>query len=185
MPAITVNTPGPATGDARQLLDEIDQIQEAIRREAHGLAEQLQSGLPSNLDNWLAAERRILYVPACELLENGRRYLLRAALPGLRPEQIRVTALPGALILKVEARENTEKEADEVLLSEFSRARVLRRFELANAIDVDKVQARFRDGMLDVAAPKLGLKTRRDKVALSLPKPAAPKKRRAAKGRGQ
>jgi HSP20 family molecular chaperone IbpA len=90
------------------------------------------------------------------------------------------------LILKVEARENTEKEADEVLLSEFSRARILRRFELVNAIDVDNVQARFRDGILDVAAPKLGLKTRRDEVTPSLPKRvAAPKKRRAAKGRGQ
>jgi hypothetical protein len=60
--AITVNTLGPATDDARQLLEEIDQIQAAIRREAHALAEQRQSGLSSNLDNWLAAERRILHV---------------------------------------------------------------------------------------------------------------------------
>jgi len=98
--AIRVRTYTETKNEALPLLDEIEQIHAAIRRKAHELFEHRRAWLESDLDNWLGAERQVLWVPTSELLEDGKRYLLRAALPGRKPEQIQVTALPHMLVLK-------------------------------------------------------------------------------------
>ena len=100
MSAIRVRTYTETKNEALPLLDEIEQIHAAIRRKAHELFEHRRAWLESDLDNWLGAERQVLWVPTSELLEDGKRYLLRAALPGRKPEQIQVTALPHMLVLK-------------------------------------------------------------------------------------
>jgi hypothetical protein len=45
------------------------------------------------------------------------------------------------------------------VFSEFSQQKVLRRIDLSGKIDVDKVEARLHDGVLEVSATKLPGKT--------------------------
>jgi HSP20 family protein len=161
--AIRVRSYSEIKNEGLPLLDEIEQIHAAIRRKAHELFEHRRAWLESDLDNWLAAERQVLWVPTCELLEDGKRYLLRAALPGLKPEQIQVTALPHMLVLKGEARTTERTQTDGVLFSEFSQERVLRRFDLSSRIDVDKVEAQLQGGILEVIATKLPAKAAKRK----------------------
>lgn len=165
MSAVNVRSYPETKGEALPLLDEIEQIHAAIRRKAHELFEHRQPSLESDLDNWLAAERQVLWVPTCELLEDGKRYLLRAALPGLKPEQIQVTALPHMLVLKGDARTTERTQTDGVIFSEFSQEKVLRRFDLPARIDVDKVEAQLQNGILEVIATKLPAKAAKRKGA--------------------
>jgi HSP20 family molecular chaperone IbpA len=162
--AIKVRNYPETKGEALPLLDEIEQIHAAIRRKAHELFEHRQPSLESDLDNWLAAERQVLCVPASELSDDGKRYLLRAALPGMKPEQIQVTALPDMLILEGEAHNTTRKQTDGVVFSEFNQEKVLRRFDLSDKIDVEKVEAHLRNGILEVTATKASGKTRKRKA---------------------
>jgi HSP20 family molecular chaperone IbpA len=151
--------------EALPLLDEIEQIHATIRRKAHEISEHRRAWLSSDLDDWLAAERQVLCVPACELLDDGRRYLLRAAIPGLKPEQIRVTALPHMIILEGEARTIARKQTDGVVFSEFNQEKVLRRLDVSDKIDVEKVEAQLEDGILEVIAAKLPVKAPKRKGA--------------------
>ena len=163
MSAIKVRNYAETKDEALPLLDEIDQIHAAIRGKAHELFERRRAWLESDLDNWLAAERQVLWVPTSELLEDGKRYLLRAALPGLKAEQIQVTALPHMLVLKGEAPTTERTQTDGVIFSEFSQEKVLRRFNLPTRIDVDKVEAQLQNGILEVIATKLPAKAAKRK----------------------
>jgi len=164
--AIKVRNYPETKGEALPLLDKIEQIHAEICRKAHELFEHRRAWLESDLDNWLAAERQVLWVPTCELLEDGKRYLLRAALPGTKPEQIQVTALPDMLILEGEAHNTTRKQTDGVVFSEFNQEKVLRRFDLSDKIDVEKVEAHLQNGILEVTATKWPVKaTKRKSIA--------------------
>ncbi len=158
MSAVKIRSYPETKDEALPLLDEVEQIHAAIRRNAHEISEHGRAWLSWDLDNWLAAERQVLCVPTSELLEDSRRYLLRVALPGLKPEQIQVTAFPHMLVLEGEARTRERKQTDGVVFSEFSHKKVLRRFDLSDKIDVDKLEAQLEDGILEVVAAKLPVK---------------------------
>jgi HSP20 family molecular chaperone IbpA len=166
MSAVKVRSYPETKDEALPLLDEIEQIHAAIRRKAHELFEHRRAWLSSDLDDWLAAERQVLCVPASELSDDGKRYLLQVALPGLKPEQIHVTALPHMIILEGEARTTERTQTDGVVFSEFNQEKVLRRFDLSDKIDVEKVEAHLQDGILEVTATKWPVKaTKRKGIA--------------------
>ena len=58
---------------------------------------------------------------------------------------------------KTHAATDEEKDvkAGNVLWTEFSSSNVYRRFELPNPIDVDKVTAKLKKGILQIHAPKI------------------------------
>ncbi|MCP5111866.1 MAG: Hsp20 family protein [bacterium] len=109
-------------------------------------------GCDPNVDNWLRAERQLYCVPSCELLEVNGRFRLRAALPGLEARQLRLTALPGAIVIRAARAANSE--SGELLFSEFNRKELLRRIDLPSPINTASVQAKLERGVLELVAAK-------------------------------
>jgi len=90
-----------------------------------------------------------------EVAEKNGSYLVTAELPGVKKEDIQVTIDGAQLTLAAEVkREKETSEADRVLASERSFGKVTRSFTLPHELDEAKVEARFRDGVLELALPK-------------------------------
>ena len=90
-----------------------------------------------------------------EVAERNGSYLVTAELPGVKKEDIQVTIDGAQVTLAAEAkREKETTEADRVLASERSFGRVTRSFTLPQELDETRVEARFRDGVLELALPK-------------------------------
>ena len=133
---------------------EFDELMDRIRQRAYGLFRNRGSHAGRDLDDWLAAEREICW-PAAELEEDDDEFELKVALAGFEPGDIAVTASPHELIIKaVHKSEQKGEEKEKVRWSEFRDNSVYRRVELPVAIDVDKVEAKYKHGMLSVDAPK-------------------------------
>jgi HSP20 family molecular chaperone IbpA len=119
------------------------------------------------LEDWLAAEREICW-PAGELAERGTDYVLTLALPGFEPGEVSVTATARELIVHAKSEhqeESKRKERLAVRWSEFRGDDVYRRVELADSIDVPKVSASLKNGLLTIVAPKLAVPQRTVPVA--------------------
>ncbi len=89
-----------------------------------------------------------------DLLETPDAYVLKAALPGMKPEDIAIDATAGMITIKGEYKEEKETKAENFLRKELRTGAFHRAFELPLSIEPAKVDAKFKDGMLEVTLPK-------------------------------
>jgi HSP20 family protein len=92
--------------------------------------------------------------PAVDLVERKDHFLVKADLPGLRKEDVTVTLQNGMLTIKGEKK----LEAEEQDTSYYHRERVYgsftRTIQLPSSVDARKIEAQFKDGVLNVRLPK-------------------------------
>lgn len=89
-----------------------------------------------------------------ELTETKDAYFLKAALPGMKPENITIEATADGLTIKGELKESTEVKEELYLRKELRYGKVQRSFSLPLDIDPNKVEASFEHGMVTITLPK-------------------------------
>ena len=90
-----------------------------------------------------------------DVAEKNGAYLVTAELAGVRKEDIRVNVDGAQVTLEAEVKREKEAAKDErVLHSERVYGKVTRSFSLPQEIDEGKVEAKFRDGILELTLPK-------------------------------
>ena len=100
------------------------------------------------------AETEVAFIPAVDVREDKESFVVQADLPGVKPEDIEVTADKGILTLrgqrKVEKREGAAGyERIERVAGNFTR-----RFALPENVQADAIKAKFTHGVLEVSIPK-------------------------------
>ena len=90
-----------------------------------------------------------------DVAEKNGAYLVTAELPGVKKDDIQVTIDAAQVTLCAEVkREKEATENDRLLHTERSFGKVSRTFTLPQELDEAKVEAKFRDGVLELALPK-------------------------------
>jgi len=140
------------------LLEQVKVITDSIRQRAFNLFQSRNGRNGSDVDDWLQAERDVVWSPASELIDDDKEFRARVALPGFAAKEIQVSAMPDALVIQAGATHTHEGKSGSVCFCEFSEQRLFRRIDLPASIDVDQVSASLDHGMLQVTAPKAALK---------------------------
>jgi HSP20 family protein len=90
-----------------------------------------------------------------DVAEQNGTYLVTAELPGVKKEDIHVSVDGNQVTLEAEVKREREASKDErVLHTERVFGKVTRSFTLPQEIDEPKVQAKFKDGVLELTLPK-------------------------------
>ena len=149
------------------IFDEFDKITERIRTRAYEFFKEHGFGDGRDLEDWLRAEREVCW-PSAELAEDDKTFTLKVALAGFDADDITVTANPQELIVKAteetsagsEGAEDaeTKEQGPTVHWSEFRHENVYRHVTLPAEVDVGKIKAELKDGLLTIAAPKAAVK---------------------------
>jgi HSP20 family protein len=94
--------------------------------------------------------------PVVDVREKDGRYLIEAELPGLSEKDVKLELKDGLLSLSTEKKaENEEKdEKGKWIRRERRESYFARSFELPEDADGDKIEARFKDGLLTIELPK-------------------------------
>jgi HSP20 family protein len=142
----------------QKLLRNMESIADSIRQRAFNLFQSRAGASGSEVDDWLQAERDVVWSPASELVEDEKEFRARIAVPGFDAKQIEVSALPDALIIRADASHTHEGKNGNVHFCEFSGKELFRQLPLSAAVDVDKVTASLDRGILQVTAPKAASK---------------------------
>jgi len=95
-----------------------------------------------------------LWSPALDLYEDKDNLVVKAELPGLKKEEIDISFHDGALHITGERKHEEENREAETYRSERFYGRFHRTLTLPKAVDVDKVKASYKDGILTVMLPK-------------------------------
>jgi HSP20 family molecular chaperone IbpA len=136
------------------LLEHLEAITDSIRKRAFNLFQDRNSENGSDLDDWLKAERDVVWSPASELVDDKKEFRARIALPGFDAKDIQVFAMPDALLIQANATHTHEGKSGSVCFCEFSEKNLFRRLPLPAPVDVDRVTASVDKGILEVTAPK-------------------------------
>ena len=92
-------------------------------------------------------------VPAMDVAEEDSRYVIHADLPGLTKDDIEITYQDGTLTLKGEKKETKENKTGRVYCRERFEGKFGRNIQLPEKVDVDRIEASFKDGVLELILP--------------------------------
>jgi HSP20 family protein len=82
----------------------------------------------------------------------GDEFLVHLDLPGVDPGSIEITVEAGNLSISAERRFE-QKEGDEIIVSERPQGRFSRDLRIGTAIDVDRIDADYENGVLTLTLP--------------------------------
>ena len=122
--------------------------------------EELQGRLGSwmNLPGRTTTSKEALAVadwsPLVDITEDEKEFLLKAELPGVKREEVKVTVEDGVLTLTGERRFEQEEKEKRYHRIERAYGSFMRSFTLPEGTPADKVAAEFKDGVLLVHLPK-------------------------------
>ena len=92
--------------------------------------------------------------PVVDIEESGEAYTIRAELPGLSKEKVKVTVENGVLTLSGERDLEHRVETKTFHRVERSHGTFTRSFTLPDDVDSESVAANFKDGLLEIQIAK-------------------------------
>jgi HSP20 family protein len=94
------------------------------------------------------------WVTTVDISENEREYLIKAELPEVKKEDVKITLEHGVLTIQGERQQEKEEKGKKYHRVERSYGTFVRSFTLPDSVDEEKVAAEFKDGMLHLRLPK-------------------------------
>jgi HSP20 family protein len=91
--------------------------------------------------------------PEIEVFERGGQLVIRADLPGLNRDDVKVNVTDDSLIIQGERRQEFEENEEGYYRSERSYGSFYRSIPLPEGINEEEVKANFRDGVLEITMP--------------------------------
>lgn len=148
------NKLSPVFVEAEKLFDRMAEITNEIGQRAFDFFRQRGGEFGKELDDWFRAEREVLRPAPVEITEADNNIFVTAAVPGFKPEEIEVSIRGDTLILSGKTETKEKKENANTIVSEWKSDRFFRQFTLPSAVDTEKVEAKLKDGMLELTLPK-------------------------------
>lgn len=115
------------------------------------------SPLLSNIfddDFFPAVNNRISSMPAVNIRENEKSFMLELAVPGMDKKDLKIDISEDVLTISSETKNETEENQDGYKRKEFSYSSFCRSFYIPENVNKEKIGASYKDGILIVDLPK-------------------------------
>ena len=94
------------------------------------------------------------WAPSVDISETEGEYQIKAEIPDVKKEDVKVTLEDGVLTIQGERKHEKEEKGKKFHRIERSYGSFVRTFSLPDVIDEEKVKADFKDGVLNLHLPK-------------------------------
>jgi HSP20 family protein len=134
----------------RRMLEDMDRVFEGFG----GARGAVGGGAASGMARSSAGGLGQVWSPAIDIVERDGRLVVRADLPGLSADDVRIEVRDDALVLEGERRQEMEVEEEGgIYRAERFYGRFARVIPLPDGADLDKASARFENGVLEIEIP--------------------------------
>lgn len=128
---------------------------DALHREMTSLFDSFFRDVEQTFRGWPAWRGAPAFVsPSVEVSETDDEVRVTAELPGLTEKDVEVSVDNDVLILRGEKKQEREEKKRSYHLVERAYGRFEREIPLPAGLDLDKVEAKFKNGVLTVVLPK-------------------------------
>jgi HSP20 family protein len=104
---------------------------------------------------WLTPMRENVFGQmALDIIENDNELVVKATVPGFKPEDIEINVVDDTLSIKAETQAEKKEEKETYLLRERRYNALHRSVHLPVTVEADKATAEFEHGVLTLTLPK-------------------------------
>jgi len=93
-------------------------------------------------------------LPPVNIVESKDAYKLDVVAPGFEKSDFKINLEGDQLTISVEKKENAIQEGDKLVRREFSFKSFKRSFSLDESVDIEKINAKYENGVLALVLPK-------------------------------
>ena len=117
--------------------------------------------VPSLLRGWPrgfeqnATPPALQWMPSADISETEREYVIRAELPAVKKEDVKVTVHEGTITIEGERKYERDEKSEKFHRVETFQGRFARSFSLPEDADTAAISAESKDGVLAVRIPKV------------------------------
>jgi HSP20 family protein len=122
----------------------------ALQDQMNRLLQHVMRGGNGEETSWGAS----IWVPPVDFYETDDAFVFKAELPGLQKDDIHLEVHDRTLTLRGERKHEADVKDEHYHRRERSYGSFQRVFTLPTPVDAEKVQARFKDGILELRLPK-------------------------------
>lgn len=100
-------------------------------------------------------------MPRMDVLDRNGEIMVRVELPGVKKDDLNITMTSNSVLIKGSTHYEEKEEKADYYRSEITHGAFQRSMVLPAEVDVDKAKSVFKDGLLELTAPKLAKTSRR------------------------
>ena len=123
---------------AETIVDEIEEMYDHITKRAYEIFRERGGNSTLDIEDWLTAERELLYKPEVHVEEVDRRIVVTVRIDKVRPSDVQLLVTPDAMVIQAQPVSIAKK--------------VFRTVQFPRRIDVNKAEATYADGCLVLTA---------------------------------
>jgi len=97
----------------------------------------------------------VAWAPALEVYEKDDQFFIKAEIPGMKKEDIKVTVTEDALSITGERKSESEVNEEQYYRREMSYGSFSRQLILPSTVDKSKIDAKYENGILELTLPKI------------------------------
>jgi len=94
------------------------------------------------------------WVPRVDIAETAKEFLIKVEIPDVKKEEVKITVDNGILSIQGEKKQEKEEKGKKFHRVERYYGSFTRSFVLPDNVDETKIEASFKDGMLNLQIPK-------------------------------
>jgi len=100
------------------------------------------------------ARDRRTYTPNVDIIESADEFLVLADMPGVAADAVDIQYEQGVLTIHGRVEPRQDEDNTTYLICEYGVGDYYRSFRLGEGIDADKIEARLKDGVMELHLPK-------------------------------
>lgn len=104
------------------------------------------------------------FSPRIDISEKDNKILIDAEIPGVKKDDLKITLQDNILTIEGEKKKEEEHKDKNFFRSERVYGTFKRSFTLPAEVDTDKVDAKFKDGMLNIVLKKIEQQKTKEKL---------------------
>ena len=102
-----------------------------------------------------SVEKNIKYAPLVDIYEKENNFFVEAQLPGMKKEDVKIEIDNNVMLIKGDSCKEEEIKEDAYYRKEIIKGNFVRSFTLPDSVDKNKINAKFKDGVLKIEIPKV------------------------------
>jgi HSP20 family protein len=91
---------------------------------------------------------------ALDVVDRDDKFVVRADLPGLKPEEVKIEVEDDVLTISAEHEESEDEEKDDYVRRERRYGAFSRSMHLPKGVTADQIEATTKDGVVEVSIPR-------------------------------
>ena len=96
----------------------------------------------------------VILAPTVDIREDAEAFHLEFCVPGMKPEDLKVTVQENELIIEQERKDDPPEKKEGIILEEIEKGRYFRKFKMTDDIALDGIVASMSLGLLTLTLKK-------------------------------